>query len=67
MENILCEIGKLSEKILKGFNDSELIIIVKDGKTSVIEHGKPIKCLKKIEFTDAIDEMPEIIIQKGVI
>lgn len=67
MENIICEIGKLSEKILKEFNDSELIIIVKDGKTSVIERGKPIKYLKRIEFTYAVDEVPEIIIQKGVI
>lgn len=67
MENLIYEIGKLSEEILKGFNDSELIIIVKDGKTNVIEHGKLVKYVKRIEFTDSADEVPEIIIQKGVI
>ncbi len=67
MEELLIEIGKLSEKILKGVNDSDLIIIVKDGRTNIIEHGKPVKCVKRIEFTHAVDEAPEIIIQKGVI
>lgn len=67
MEKIIELMGKLSEEILRNFNDSDLIIIVKDGKTNIIEHGKQIKHVKRIEFTYALDEVPEVIIQKGVI
>lgn len=67
MIDVINEIGKLSEKIVKSFNESELVIIVKDGKTNIIEHGKAVKYIKKIEFTHAEGEVPEIIIQKGVI
>lgn len=67
MVDIICKMGKLAEEILKIFNEYELIITVKNGKTNVIEHGNVVKGVKRIEFTDAIDEVPEIIIQKGVI
>ncbi len=67
MEELIKNYEKVSREILNGFNDSELIIIVKGGKTTVIEKGKPVKYVKRIEFTSAIDEVPEIIIQKGVI
>lgn len=67
MEQMIEQFEKISNQIVKAINDSELIIIVKNGKTSVIEHGKRIEHLKRVEFTDAIDEVPEIIIQKGVI
>ena len=66
MLDIFNKIEELSEEIIKGFNECELVIIVKNGKTTIVEKGKPIKHVKRIEFTHAIDEVPEIIIQKGV-
>jgi len=55
------------KKIIKGFNDSELIIIVNNGKTTIFEKGKIVKGIKEMKFTAALDEVPEIIVKKVVL
>lgn len=67
MLDVFDKIEELLKEMIKGFNECELVIIVKNGKTTVVEKGKQVKHVKRVEFTDAIDEIPEIIIQKGVI
>lgn len=67
MEELIKQYEKVCNELINAFNDTELVIIVKNGKTSVIENGKQVKYVKRVEFTSAVDEVPEIIIQKGVI
>lgn len=67
MEELIKQYEKVCSELINAFNDTELVIIVKNGKTSVIENGKQVKYVKRVEFTSAMGEVPEIIIQKGVI
>ena len=64
----------LAEQICKTVNDltetinsSDLIIIVKDRKTIVIEKGKRIEGIQHIDFTHSFDELPSLIIEKLLI
>jgi len=62
----MVNIAKAYENIVKMFDDSELIIFVKNGKTNIVDHGEVIKGVQSIDFSASIDEMPELIIRKVV-
>lgn len=67
MENIIKTIGELSENIVKAFNDCELIIIVKKGEIKLVEKGELIRGVQRVEFTGALDEVPNLKIEKAVV
>lgn len=66
MEKLVSVINDSLEKIIEGINESDLIIIVKNNKVNIIEHGKALKGVQKIEFSSALDEIPTIKIEKVV-
>lgn len=67
MDEILNLYNKISEELIKNYNDCEIIIIVKDGKVRLIEKGKEIKHLTNLNFSAGIGEVSEITITKRVI
>lgn len=67
LNKLLEEYQKVSENLVNSFKNCDLMIIVKDGKTKVIENGKEIHHLRRIYFTAAADEIPTIEIEKNIL
>ena len=66
-KNLLGTYLKTSEELVDNFNNTDLIILVNDGKINVIEKGKEIKGIQYIIFSAEVDCVPELYIKKKVL
>lgn len=57
---------ELREKERDFFKDNDLVILVKDGKTYIYEHGKAIGWVRSVTFEHGIDVVSTIEYEKVV-